>query len=147
MTSSQEQPSGMKAALGSSAFRRLLIVQPVSSLGAWVATLAFVVAAFALTQNQTAVAVVLILRLVAALFGLLRLVASNTPHWIPFAQLFRDHPTSFAFFFDGATFVFSASMIAGIPMRRHVSPEPFELFRDVAEGFRFVARDRRLRSL
>src|SRR5436190_7236778 len=229
MTSSQEQPSGMKAALASSGFRRLLIGQTVSSLGDWVATLAFIVAAFALTQNQTAVAIVLILRLVpplfaapvggvvadrlprrtvmvacdltraglivvvpfvnigllyaiafvhecislfflpardatvpelvsdnalaeanglvlassygalpiaAALFGLLRLVASNTPHWLPFAQLFRDHPTSFAFFFDGATFLFSATMIAGIPMQRHLSREPFELFRDVAEGFR-----------
>jgi dTMP kinase len=240
MTSSQEQPSGIRAAFGSPPFRRLVIGQTVSSLGDWVATLAFIAAAFALTQSQTAVAIVLILRLVppvfaapvggvvadrvprrtvmvtcdlvraalillvpfvniallytiafvhecislfflpardatvpelvpdsalaeanglvlassygalpiaAALFGLLRLGASNIPSWIPFAASLRAHPTAFAFFFDSATFLFSASMIAGIPMRRHVSREPFELFRDVVEGFRFAARDRRLRSL
>ncbi|HZD74978.1 MAG TPA: MFS transporter [Actinomycetota bacterium] len=46
-------------------FRRLLLGQSVSSLGDWVATLAFIAAAFALTGgDQAAVAVVLVLRLV-----------------------------------------------------------------------------------
>src|SRR6266702_4219555 len=50
-------------------FRRLLIGQTVSTLGDWVATLAFIAAAFALTRNQTAVAVVLVLRLVPPIFA------------------------------------------------------------------------------
>jgi dTMP kinase len=46
-------------------FRRLLLGQAVSSLGDWVATLALIAAAFTLTNgDQTAVAVVLVLRLV-----------------------------------------------------------------------------------
>ncbi|HEX2266736.1 MAG TPA: MFS transporter, partial [Actinomycetota bacterium] len=198
------------AALRSRGFRRLLIGQAVSSLGDWVATLAFIAAAFALTDgNQTAVGLVLVLRLVppifaapvggviadrwsrrsimvasdliraaliavvpfvniallyviafvhecislfflpardssvpdlvpkgsreeanglvlassygsipiaAALFGGLRLLGSNLPSWIPFADVFRDHPTAFAFFFDSATFLFSAVMIATLQL-------------------------------
>src|SRR5512133_2718595 len=51
-------------------FRRLLIGQGVSSLGDWVATLAFIVAAYALTHGHTtAVAVVLVLRLVPPIFA------------------------------------------------------------------------------
>ena len=60
---------GFRATLAAPGFRRLLVAQTVSSLGDWVATLAFIVAAFALTQNQTAVAIVLILRLVPPLFA------------------------------------------------------------------------------
>src|SRR5438128_5955110 len=56
-------------ALHAPGFRRLLIGQSVSSLGDWVATLAFAVAAFALTNEQTAVAVVLIVRLVPPIFA------------------------------------------------------------------------------
>jgi dTMP kinase len=228
-------------ALRSTAFRRLLIGQAVSSLGDWVATLAFIVAAFALSNgNQTAVAVVLVLRLVppvfaapvggviadrlyrrtimvtcdlsraalialvpfvnlgtlyaiafvhecvslfflpardasvpllvpegalaeanglilgssygsipfaAALFGGLRLVAQNIPGWVPFGGLFARHPTSFAFFFDAATFVFSASMIAGLDLRRERRDEPIELLADVGEGFRYVLDHPGLRAL
>src|SRR6266540_1160072 len=51
-------------------FRRLLIGQSVSSLGDWVATLAFIAAAFALTNgDQAAIAVVLVLRLVPPIFA------------------------------------------------------------------------------
>lgn len=58
------------SALGSSGFRRLFIGQSVSSLGDWVATLALIAAAFALTNgDQTAVAVVLVLRLVPPIFA------------------------------------------------------------------------------
>ena len=60
---------GFGGVLRSVGFRRLLIGQTVSSLGDWVATLAFIAAAFALTSNQTAVAVVLILRLVPPIFA------------------------------------------------------------------------------
>jgi dTMP kinase len=56
--------------LGAYGFRRLLIGQSVSSLGDWVATLAFIAAAFALTNgDQAAIAVVLVLRLVPPIFA------------------------------------------------------------------------------
>src|SRR5213592_3386972 len=61
---------GFRAAIRAAGFRRLLIEQAVSSLGDWVATLAFIVAAFALTHgNTTAVAIVLVLRLVPPVFA------------------------------------------------------------------------------
>lgn len=232
---------GFRAVLRARGFRRLLLGQAVSSLGDWVATLAFIVAAYALTKNQTAVAVVLILRLVppifaapiggvvadrlnrrtimvtcdlaragmialvpfvgiallyliafvhecvslfflpardasvpklapegtlaeanglilassygalplaAALFGGLRLVASHIPTAIPFAHLFADHPTSFAFFFDAATFVFSASMIAGLPLAgRSKGADDLDLFEGLHEAFTYVLTHRSLRSL
>src|SRR5213080_2327553 len=210
-TAGQDSGGGFRAAIKASGFRRLLIGQAVSSLGDWVATLAFIVAAFALTHgNTTAVAIVLVLRLVppifaapvggvvadrlyrrtimvtcdlsravliaivpfvgltllyviafvhesislfflpardasvpalvprrvlpeanglilassygtlplaAALFSGLRLVVAHIPSAIPFAHLFRAHPTAFAFFFDAATFVFSASMIVRLPLQ------------------------------
>ncbi len=241
MSSRQEQAGGFRAVLRAPGFRRLLIGQAVSSLGDWVATLAFIVAAFALTHgNQTAVAVVLVLRLVppifaapvggvvadrlhrrtimvtcdlsraalialvpfvniwllytiafvhesislfflpardasvpllvprgsleeanglilassygaipvsAALFGGLRLAASHIPSFIPFAGVLRQHPTSFAFFFDSATFLFSASMIAGLSFNQQVRRGEMELFRDVLEGIRYVVNHPGLRSL
>jgi dTMP kinase len=232
---------GFGAVLRSAAFRRLLIGQSVSSLGDWVATFAFIAAAYSLSdENQTAVAVVLVLRLVppifaapiggvvadrlyrrtimvtsdlsraalialvpfvnlgllyaiafvhecislfflpardasvpllvprralpeanglilassygslpiaAAAFGALRLVASHIPGWVPFGHLFRAHPTAFAFFFDAATFVFSAMMIAGLQMPRKSSDTRIDLFRDFAEGLRYVWGHAGLRSL
>jgi dTMP kinase len=213
----------------------------VSSLGDWVATLAFIAAAFALTNgNTTAVAVVLVLRLVppifaapvggvvadrlyrrtimvacdlaraalialvpfvgigllyviafvhecislfflpardasvphlvpkgslaeanglilassygsiplaAAAFSGLRLVASHIPPSLPFAHLFREHPTSFAFFFDSATFVFSAAMIAGLQLRQERAEGRVQIVEGVTEGFRYVWSHRGLRSL
>src|SRR5438477_13080936 len=50
-------------------FRRLFAGQAVSGLGDWVATLAFIALAFDLTRSQTAVALVLILRLVPPVFA------------------------------------------------------------------------------
>src|SRR3954469_15965645 len=206
------QPSqgggGLRDLFGVRGFRRLFAGQAVSGLGDWVATLAFIALAFEITGNQTAVAVVLILRLVppifaapvggvladrldrrlvmvtcdllraalivlvpfigiaglyviafvhecislvflpardasiphlvdrpdqlelanglilassfgsiplaAATFGGLRLAASHIPGWIPFGDSLRTHPTSTAFFFDAATFLFSALMIVRI---------------------------------
>src|SRR5438445_11927943 len=61
---------GFRIALRQRGFRRLFIGQSVSSLGDWVATLAFIAAAYSLTHgNQTAVAVVLVLRLVPPIFA------------------------------------------------------------------------------
>jgi dTMP kinase len=65
----EESATGFGAVLRTTRFRRLLIGQTVSSLGDWVATLAFIAAAFALTGDQTAVALVLILRLVPPIFA------------------------------------------------------------------------------
>jgi dTMP kinase len=227
-------------------FRRMLLGQSVSSLGDWVATLAFIAAAFALTSDQTAVAVVLILRLVppifaapvgglfadrfdrrtimvtcdlsraalialvpfltllpgpaivllyviafvhecislfflpardasvprlirhqnleegnglvlatsygtlplaAAVFSGLGVAANHIPRAIPFAALFHDHPTSFAFLFDAATFVFSAAMIAGLPLGRKERPEHLEFLSGMKEGFAYVLRHPGLRSM
>ncbi len=214
----------------------------MSSLGDWVATLAFIAAAFALTGNQTAVAIVLILRLVppifaapvggvvadrlnrrlvmvtcdvtraamiclvpfvniallytiafvhecislfflpardasvpqlvpdnslaeanglilassyealpiaAAVFGALRLIPQHVPMWIPFHQQLASHPTSFAFFFDAATFVFSATMIAGLRLSgpQREKGESLQVFEGLAEAFRFVLHNPRLRAL
>src|SRR2546427_3806361 len=61
---------GFRGAIRAPGFRRLLIGQAVSSLGDWVATLAFISTAFLLTHgNQTAVAAVLVLRLVPPIFA------------------------------------------------------------------------------
>jgi dTMP kinase len=233
--------SGFQRAFRSKGFRRLFIGQSVSSLGDWVATLAFIAAAYNLTHgNQTAVAVVLVLRLVppifaapvggvvadrlyrrtimvtcdilragliliapffniwvlyavafvhesislfflpardasipllvpegaleeanglilassygsipiaAALFGGLRLVGSHIPNWIPFGTLLRHHPTAFAFIFDSATFVFSAAMIARLQIGQRRRGGEIELFKDVAEGIRYVMGHPGLRSL
>jgi dTMP kinase len=232
---------GFGPVLRAPGFRRLLIGQGVSSLGDWVATLAFIVAAYALTHgNTTAVAVVLVLRLVppifaapvggvvadrlyrrtvmvtcdlsralliavvpfvgigllyaiafvhesislfflpardasvphlvpegslaeanglilassygsiplaAAAFSGLRAVASHIPPSLPFADLFREHPTAFAFFFDSATFVISAAMIAGLQLAQERPGVKVPLVESVMEGFRYVWSHPGLRSL
>src|SRR5207247_6145665 len=61
--------SGVRTLFGAHGFRRLLIGQAVSGLGDWVATLAFIALAFELTRDQTAVAVVLVLRLLPPIFA------------------------------------------------------------------------------
>lgn len=231
---------GFRAAVRATGFRRLLIGQAVSSLGDWVATLAFIAAAFTLTHgNQTAVAVVLVLRLVppifaapvggvvadrlyrrtimvtcdliraalialapfvgigllyaiafvhesislfflpardasvpvlvpngalaeanglilatsygsipvaAALFSGLSAVESHIPQALPFASLFTRHRNTFAFFFDSATFVFSASMIAQLQLKRE-RRQQVQIVEGVIEGFRYVLSRQGLRSL
>src|SRR5439155_18933803 len=67
----------------------------------------------------------------AALCGALRLVGSHVPHWIPFGHVLPRHPTAFAFLFDSATFVFSAAMIAWLPIRQKRSRGDIQLLRDV----------------
>jgi dTMP kinase len=231
---------GFGGVLRSTGFRRLLLGQSVSSLGDWVATLAFIAAAFALTSNQTSVAVVLILRLVppifaapvggvfadrfdrrvimvtcdlsraalivlvpfvgigllytiafvhecislfflpardasvpllvrrenleeanglvlatsygtlpvaAALFSALAVSAGHLPSGLPLAGFYADHPTSFAVFFDAATFLFSATMIAGLPLMPRARPENIALLAGVREGFAYVREHPGLRSL
>src|SRR6266576_2551880 len=61
--------TGASALFRAPGFWRLLVGQAVSGIGDWVATLAFIALAFDLTQNQTAVAVVLVLRLVPPIFA------------------------------------------------------------------------------
>ncbi len=241
-TASQVGEVGFRPLWRAAGFRRLLIGQAVSATGDWVATFAFIALAFFLTGNQTAVAVVLVLRLVppifaapvggvladrldrrlvmvtcdliraglivivpffgigmlyliaflhecvslvflpardasvpllvpardenlplanglvlassfgtipfaAALFGALRVIASHWPTFLPLAQVIHDHRTAFAFFFDGATFVFSASMIARIPIPRDPAGAQINLFSGLAEGFSYLWREPMLRSL
>jgi dTMP kinase len=231
---------GFGGVMRSSSFRRLLYGQTVSTLGDWVATLAFIAAAFALTSNQTAVAVVLILRLVppifaapvggvladrldrrtimvtcdlsraalitlvpfvgigllyviafvhecislfflpardasvprlvrrdnleeanglvlatsygtlplaAAVFSGLSVAAGHIPSALPLAGYFADHPTSFAFLFDAATFVFSAAMIYGLPLAHKEAPEHLAFLAGIREGFQYVMNHQGLRSM
>jgi dTMP kinase len=231
---------GFGGVMRSTGFRRLLLGQSVSSLGDWVATLAFIAAAFALTSNQTAVAVVLILRLVppifaapvggvfadrfdrrvimvtcdlsraalivlvpfvgigllytiafvhecislfflpardasvpllvrrenleeanglvlatsygtlpiaAALFSALAVAAGHIPDALPLATFYAGHPTTFAFIFDAASFLFSAAMIARLPLMPRARPEHIALLAGVREGFAYVLQHRGLRSM
>jgi len=238
---SGESQTGLGDLLRKQGFRRLLVGQAVSGLGDWVATLAFIALAYALTNSQTAVAVVLILRLVppifaapvggiladrlnrrlimvtcdliraglivlvpflgigalyviafvheclsllflpardaavphlvdddealplanglvlassfgsipfaAAVFGGLSLAASHIPPSLPFGTLIRNHPDAFAFFFDAATFVFSASMIARITIPMTESRQDVAVFQGLGEGFRYILHTPLLRSL
>src|SRR5919201_2459935 len=65
----KQRQGGVRGLFGIRGFRRLFAGQAVSGLGDWVATLAFIALAYDITQNQTAVAVVLILRLVPPIFA------------------------------------------------------------------------------
>src|SRR5215211_4483800 len=65
----EDRPGGLRALFRVQGFRRLFAGQAVSGLGDWVATLAFIALAFDLTRSQTAVAIVLILRLVPPVFA------------------------------------------------------------------------------
>src|SRR5439155_20193604 len=65
-----EEEATFRTVLRSPGFARLLVGQSVSSLGDWVATFAFIAAASTLSHgNQTAIAVVLVLRLVPPIFA------------------------------------------------------------------------------
>ncbi|MFN2590748.1 MAG: MFS transporter [Actinomycetota bacterium] len=83
----------------------------------------------------------------AAISGGLFLVARHIPQAIPFADLFRDHPYSFAFFFDSASFVLSASLLAGLSLKHRPTPGELELFEGVVEGVKYVIGHQVLRSL
>ncbi|MFN2640567.1 MAG: dTMP kinase [Actinomycetota bacterium] len=68
-------------------------------------------------------------------------------------SVLRGQPTSLAFFLDALTFLFSASMVAGMPvelMRARRAQTPFGFkqgLRDMAEGMRFLKSRRVVRSL
>ncbi len=83
----------------------------------------------------------------AALFGGLRLAPQNMPDFIPFAHLFRSHPEAFAFFFDSATFVISASLLARLQLKHRPAKVELELLQGVLEGIRYVMGHQVLRSL
>lgn len=239
---SSDGQGGLRGLFRVRGFRRLFAGQAVSGLGDWVATLAFIALAYGITGNQTAVAVVLILRLVppifaapvggvladrldrrlvmvtcdlaraalivlvpflgiaglyaiafvheclslvflpardasvpllvdddemlplanglilassfgaipfaAAVFGALRLAASHIPRWVPFGNAMGSHPTSMAFFFDAATFLFSAAMIVRIRrIPRGGRAADQSVFKGLAEAFRYILRTPILRSL
>src|SRR6266536_826700 len=232
-TMANDGRGGLRSLFRVQGFRRLFAGQAVSGLGDWVATLAFIALAFDITRSQTAVAIVLILRLVppifaapvggvladrldrrlvmvtcdliraglivlvpffgigilyviafaheclslvflpardasvpllvpdreenlplanglvlassfgtipfaAAVFGLLRVIASHWPSFLPLSAVIHQHRTAFAFFFDGATFVFSASMIVRIAIPRDPAGADINLFSGVAAGFRYL---------
>ena len=234
--------NGLRGLFRVQGFRRLFAGQAVSGLGDWVATLAFIALAFGITGNQTAVAVVLILRLVppifaapvggvladrldrrlvmvtcdlaravlivlvpffgivglyviafvheclslvflpardasvpllvdheeqlplanglilassfgaipfaAAVFGALRLAASHIPGWVPFGNDLSSHPTSTAFFFDAATFLFFALMVVRIRrIPRGGRAADQSAFKGLAEAYRYIIRTPILRSL
>ncbi len=84
----------------------------------------------------------------AATFGALRLAASHIPGWVPFGDAFRTHPTSTAFFFDAATFLFSALMIVRIRRIPHGGRAADQSpFKGLTEAFRFIWHTPVLRSL
>src|SRR3954471_3629431 len=66
---SEDSQGGLRALFRLHGFRRLFAGQAVSGLGDWVATLALIALAFSITKSQTAVAVVLILRLIPPIFA------------------------------------------------------------------------------
>ncbi len=78
------------------------------------------------------------LPLAAAVFSALAVAAGHIPSAVPMAGYFGHHPTSFAFFFDAASFVFSALMIAGLPIAHKERPEHIAFLSDIREGFRYV---------
>jgi len=66
---------------------------------------------------------------------------------IPFGHLFRTHPTAFAFFFDSATFVFSAAMISRLQLERKAREGDIEILQGLMEGIRYVLSHPGLRAL
>src|SRR5207249_8310471 len=74
----------------------------------------------------------------AALFSGLRLAVRHIPSAIPFGTLMRQHPTAFAFFFDAATFLVSATMISRVAIPKHEGGESLHLVSGLKEGFRFA---------
>jgi len=87
-----------------------------------------------------------------ALVALLAIPAAYLSHFHALSVL-KSNPVSLAFFVDAGTFVFSAAMVATFPAhlmkaKRAVQPgASWNPFRDLAEGFRFVRKDRSVRTL
>jgi dTMP kinase len=83
----------------------------------------------------------------AALYSGLVLAAQHVPSFVPFHSTIHDHPTTFAFLFDAATFLFSAAMISRLQIAQRRHPGDIQLFRDIVEGIRYVVRHPGLRSM
>src|SRR6266508_2528339 len=161
---SQSQ-GGVRGLFAVRGFRRLFAGQAVSGLGDWVATLAFIALAFDITRNQTAVAVVLILRLVPPIFaapvgGILAdrldrrlvmvtcdLVRAALIVLVPFLGIAGLY--AIAFVHECISLVFlSAWMvvrISSIPRTGSAAGEP--VFKGLSEAYRYLLRTPILRSL
>lgn len=83
----------------------------------------------------------------AALFSGLRLLSGNLPTWVPLHDLFADHPLAIPFFFDAATFVFAAAMIARIRMPRGEGRSEVGILRGVADAARVARANPAIRGL
>lgn len=87
-----------------------------------------------------------------ALVALLAIPAAYLGNFHAFAGL-KDNPTALAFYFDAATFIFSASRVATFPRdlmkakRAHQIGQSWNPFRDLFEGFRFVRKNQTVRTL
>lgn len=72
---------------------------------------------------------------------------------VEFFSILKEQPIALAFFFDSATFLFSAAMVATFPrqlMRVTRAPQVvggWNPFRDLAEGLRFVRKTPAIRTL
>ena len=83
----------------------------------------------------------------AALFGGLRIIGKHFAGGMPLHNLMPAGGLAFAFFFDAATFLVSASMISRIRIPKHEGTETLHLFSGLAEAFRFAWGNPLLRSL
>lgn len=83
----------------------------------------------------------------AALFSGLRLASDNLPGWMPFRGFLEANPLAIPFFFDAATFVFSALMIARIPRRIAGEEVDLHIFEGLTDAFRAVRRSAAIRAL
>lgn len=83
----------------------------------------------------------------AALFSGLRLASAHVPDWVPFGAALTERPLIIPFFFDAATFVLAAAMLARMPVGRKPEREPLKVATGVAEAFQFAWRHPGLRAL
>lgn len=74
----------------------------------------------------------------AALFSGLRVASESVPSWLPLSSFVGAHPLAIAFFFDAATFLFAAAMIAGIRTTGRPARGSAGLFRGVSEAWRYT---------
>jgi len=87
-----------------------------------------------------------------AIVALLAVPAAFLSRFDVFA-VFKDNPTAIAFFFDGASFLFSAFIIATFPVelmkakRARTATGSWNAFHDLREGLRFIRRSPAIRTL
>jgi dTMP kinase len=83
----------------------------------------------------------------AAVFGALRIIGRHFNHAMPFDAQMPAPALAFAFFFDAATFLVSASMISRVRLPKLEGGKALHVFSGLGEGFRFLWRTPLLRSL